>query len=64
MTTSWAGQVALMGTISQYHTQFLEFGSEILTRDFKQSEQHIQTRIQKKKKKMSSYDRPKISAEA
>ena len=40
-----------MGTISQYHTQFLEFGSEILTRDFKQTKQHIQSRMRKKNKK-------------
>ena len=49
-STSWAGQEALIGTISQYHTHFLEFGSEILTRDFKQAEQDIQNRMQKKKK--------------
>ena len=48
-----------MGTISQYHTQFSKFGSELLTRDFKQDEQHIQTRLQKKKK-MSCYGWPKI----
>ena len=49
LSTSWAGQEALIGTLSQYHTQFWEFGSEILTRDLKQAEQHIQTRMQKKK---------------
>ena len=47
-SASWARQEALIGTISQYNTQFLEFGSEILTRDLKQDEQHIQTRMQKK----------------
>ena len=40
-----------MGTLSQYHTQFLEFGSETLTRDFKKAKQHIQSRVQQKKPK-------------
>ena len=58
--TSWARQEALIGTISQYHTQFSELGSEILTRDFKQAEQDIQNRMQKRIEKMSYYGRPKF----
>ena len=61
--TSWAGQEALIGTVSQYHTLFLEFGSKILTREFKQAEQDIQNRMKKKMKKMSCYGRPKNFAE-
>ena len=49
--TSWAGQEALTATISQYHTQLLESGSEIWTRYLKQAEQHLTSRMKKKKKK-------------
>ena len=53
--TSWAGHEALSGTISQYHAQFLEFGPDIVTRDLKQAQQHIESRMQKNKKYISSY---------
>ena len=49
-----------MGTISQHHTQLLEFGSEIVTRDFKQAKPHIQSRMKTKQKQLSSYGRPKF----
>ena len=50
--TSWAGQEALSGTISQYHAQFLEFEPDILTRDLKQAQQHIESRMQKNKRQI------------
>ena len=49
-----------MGKISHYHTQFLEFGSEILTRDFTQAKQHMQSRMQKKKKNRPPTVGPKL----
>ena len=59
-TTSWAGQEALTATISQYHTQFLEFGSEILTRGLEQAEQHLTSRMQRKKKSCPPTAGPKF----
>ena len=61
--TSWAGQEALSGTISQYHAQFLEFGPDILTRDLKQAQQHIESRMQKNKKKSPPMAGPKFLLE-
>ena len=59
-STSWAGQEALIGTISQYHAQFLEFGSEILTRDLKRAKHHIQTRMKRKQKNCPPTASPKL----
>ena len=58
--TSWAGQEALTATISQYHTQFLEFGSEILTRDLEHAEQNILQVGCKKKKSCPPTAGPKF----